>query len=322
MDKTQEIQVEKKIMVSPKLVAEELADFQKMTSWLDFGESKTAYDFFTPYQGQGAAMKYSISDSEGRKTAGDAFLRKLKNNSHFFYQIYSDDQPYPTNVKVDLTTKDSTETWVRLQIFKKDRRFSNLFSALSGTEEEEKWLIEQLGLLEKDLKNRMGKEQNLNALKMDSIFKTTEKSMLVLGTVSALSRDKDTWEKSLQIVENKAKSMVINDLGYKENQLGNPVMLLNAAQVSVSGVSMTYGYPVTDKKKLDNFNFNYLPVPERNVYTMYHTGSLRDINAVSQRLQNAAKADQAGIGKLSIQFLKTDSKKAEYLMKVSLSTMP
>lgn len=313
-------ETEKVIEAPVRQVFDELSAPQAVFQWLDAGKGVWDGDYFHPYSGAGAAASVRLLEKGTPKYEAQIFLRQadtLKNV--LFYQLYTPDMPKSVDIRITMKKLSEVSTGLSVKVKRPDDRLSNIFSFGEPEKNaDEAYISHALEVWKNDLKHRVSVERDLGNIVRDSIFSERTQMFFLLGSVSSFSKKQDTWGSSVEIAYNKAKTFITNDLGLKPNQTGNPVMIVNTPQFSRNGSTYMLGYPLKEKKPVDNYNFVFTPVEEQEVYAVYHEGSIREIPAVAARLLKEIKNNEKVPGKLMVEFLSPPEKDASALMKISV----
>lgn len=168
------------------------------------------------------------------------------------------------------------------------------------------------------LGNKVNKEQQRENLKFDSLMVEEKEGQLLLGVNVNSKNTKDALFKNIVMNHNKTLNFIKMDLGKREDEYGEPVLITKANNFKDKEVSYFYGIPLSKRIGISDNNFTFRTVNASRNYVIYYQGSYTGrIGAIQQLLQQAKK-DTMRTGDLQQTFLEEPSVESNTVMKLSL----
>ena len=291
-------------------------NLQNFTSWNDFFNEKedASYSFFTPYQGLGSAMKFSDQKNSDH---GDLFIRYSNENRSIRYQLFEgdSDNPYLIDVKF-IPSGDKTKLIWNIHTPKRDylQRSLNLVAEdffVENIDKSMKNLFQLLG-------NKVDKDQLLASVKYDSVMVENREGGLLLGVNVSTRNTKEILFKNVMMNHSKVLNFVKSDLAKKDDEFGNPVLLINPANLKDKEISYFYGIPLSKRVSVSDNNFNFQTLNASKTYVIYFQGNYNDRVKNIQELLKMAKKDTLRNGQLIEEFLEEPANIQDVKLKLSL----
>ena len=309
--------VEREISYPVEKVFPQFNNLQNFSRWnAFFTENKDlTFDFFTPYQGQGSSMSYH--DKKNPDVFGDLFIRYENPNKTLRYQLFEGKRsnPYLIDLKFKPENGKTKIIWY-VQTPKQPflKRSLNLISEedITGNiETSMKTLFTILG-------NKVNKEQQRESLKFDTLMIEEKEGQLLLGVNVNSKNVKDALFKNIVMNHNKTLNYIRMDLGKREDEYGEPVLITNADNFKDKEVSYYYGIPLSKRIGVSDNNFSFRTLNASKNYVIYYRGNYAGRISAIQQLLLQAKRDTMRTGDLQQTFLEEPSAENNTVIKLSL----
>lgn len=317
VDESKNFTIEKEINYPVEKVFPQFNNLQNFTSWaaLFAGNNQLAFDFFTPYDGQGSAMHYY--SKKNQNASGDLFIRYQNLNKTLRYQLFEGKKntPYLIDLKF-IPTKGKTKIIWHIQTPKQPllKRSLNLWSEdeiANQIDSSMKNLVANLG-------NKVEKESQRENLKFDSLMVEQQHALLLLGINVTSKNDKNALFKNIIMNHNKILNYVKMDLAKKNDEYGAPMLITNTDSFKDKEVSYFYGISLSKKMGISDNNFSFRTLNASKNYVIYYKGSYDGRKNAIQKLISKAKQDSLRTGDLQQTFLEEPNEDAESVIKFSL----
>lgn len=317
VDESKNFTLEKEINYPVDKVFPQFNNLQNFTRWNSFfaDHKNLSVQYFTPYEGKGSAM--SFRDRKDEAVFGDFFIRYENPGQTLKYQLFEGrkNTPYEIDLKF-IPEKDKTRIiwYVRTPKQSFLKRSLNLISEdfwVSNIDKSMKNLYQILG-------NKVNKETQLESLKFDSLMVEQQESQLLLGINVTTKNVKDALFKNIVINHNKVMNYVKMDLGKKEDEYGEPILINDADNYKDKEVSYFYGIPVSKKEAVTDNNFSFRTLKNGTYYVIFYKGNYEGRIGAIQQLLTKAKQDTMRIGDLQQTFLEEPVADNKTVMKLSL----
>lgn len=309
--------IQKEINYPIDKVFPQFNNLQSFISWSDFipDDKNMTYQFYSPYQGQGSSMSYHNTKDKDAK--GDLFIRYENPMKTLKFQLFEGEHntPYLIDLKF-IPNGDTTKIIWYIHTPKQPflKRSLNLISEDFWNEN----VSSSMKNLQKVLANKIDKEILRENIKFDSLMVEKQESQLVLGINATTKNIKDGLFKNIVINHNKVLNYVKIDMGKKEDEFGEPILVGDADNFKDKEVSYFYGVPVSRKEKITDNNFNFRTINASTNYVIFYKGSYGNrINSI-QQLLSKAKRDTMQVGNLHQTFIEEPSKDENVTLKLSL----
>ena len=309
--------VEKEINYPVDKVFPQFNNLQNFSRWSGFfaRNKNLTFDFFTPYEGQGSSMSYH--DKKNEDVFGDLFIRYENPNKTLRYQLFEgrNRNPYLIDLKFIPANGKTRIIWY-VQTPKQPflKRSLNLISEddiNQNIESGMKTLFNILG-------NKVNKEQQRENLKFDSLMVEEKEGQLLLGVNVNSKNTKDALFKNIVMNHNKTLNFIKMDLGKRDDEYGEPVLITKANNFKDKEVSYFYGIPLSKRIGISDNNFTFRTVNASRNYVIYYQGSYTGRIGAIQQLIQQAKKDTMRTGDLQQTFLEEPSVESNTVMKLSL----
>ncbi|QDP86344.1 polyketide cyclase [Chryseobacterium sp. SNU WT5] len=309
--------IEKEISFPVDKVFPQFNNLQNFISWSAFLENKKemSFQFYSPYKGQGSSMSYQNKKEKDLK--GDLFIRYENSLKTLKFQLFEGKQhtPYLIDLKfIPINGKTKIIWYIHTPRQPFLKRSLNLISEDFWTENVNKSMVS----LEKVLSNKIDKEFQRENIKYDSVFVQKQDSQLLLGINVSTKNSKDALFNNIVINHNKVINYVEIDMGKKEDEYGEPILITEADNFKDKEVSYFYGIPVSKKSGVSDNNFSFRMLNSSTNYVIFYKGSYTNrINSI-QQLLTKAKRDTMRIGDLQQTFIEEPTKDDDVILKLSL----
>lgn len=318
VDESRDFRIEKEIDYPIEKVFSQFNNLQNFTRWNNFftGSPSIDIDYYTPYEGQGSSISYTDPKNE---TDGEMFIRYENPNKTLRYQLFENRNESPTRVDVKfkaVSAEKTKITWIvhtpKLSVLK---RVGNFWTEDRFAENIDKSMVN----LKNSLGNKVDKDNQMAAIKYDSIMVEDEEEKLLLGINVSTSNKKGTLYRNIVMNYNKIYNYTTMDLGKKDDEFGFPVLITDADNYRDKEVSYFLGIPLSKKFGITDNNFSFrTQSPTRN-YVMYYKGDYdARVKAVQQLIQKAKK-DEMRFNDIRQTFLERPVEDQAVNMKLSLS---
>ena len=309
--------IEKEVAYPVDRVFPQFNNLQNFTLWNAFfsEDQDFTFDYFTPYQGQGSSMSYH--DKKDAEQFGDLFIRYENPNRTLRYQLFEGKKSNPYLIDVKFRSQNN-KTWVTWYIHTPKqpllKRSLNLIT--------EDFIAEKIDLSMNNLFNILGnkvqKEQQLENLKMDTLMVEEQEGRLLLGVNVNSKNSKDALFKNIIMNHNKTLNYIKMDLGKRDDEYGEPVLITDADNFKDKEVSYYYGIPLSKRIAVSDNNFSFRTVNASRNYVIYYRGNYSGRIKAIQQLLLKAKRDTMRTGELQQTFLEEPSSETSTLLKLSL----
>ncbi|MDV7696171.1 polyketide cyclase [Chryseobacterium soli] len=318
VDDSKNFQIEKEIDYPVDKVFPQFNNLQNFTRWNNFFKSSQSIniDYYTPYEGQGSAISYVDPKND---TDGEMFIRYENPNKTLKYQLFEDRNENPTLVDVKFKVVSAEKTkiiwYVHTPKLSVLRRVENFWTEDRFAENITKSMVN----LKNVLGNKVEKDNQMAAIKYDSLMVENEESKMLLGINVSTSNKKDALYRNIAMNYNKVYNFVTMDLGKKDDEFGYPILITDADNYKDKEVSYFLGIPLSKKIGVSDNNFNFRSVNASQNYVMYYRGTYEGrVKAILQLIQKAKK-DEMRFGDIRQTFIERPVEGQEINMKLSLS---
>ncbi|ASW73348.1 polyketide cyclase [Chryseobacterium piperi] len=318
VEENKNFQIEKEIDYPVDKVFHQFNNLQNFTRWNNFFTSSPSIDidYYTPYEGNGSAISYIDPKND---TDGEMFIRYENNNQTLRYQLFEDKNENPTlvDVKFKAISPEKTKiTWYvhtpKLPVL---RRVENFWTEDRFADNIDKSMVN----LKNVLGNKVEKDNQLAAIKYDSLMVEKDEEIVLLGINVSASNKKDALYKNIVMNYNKVYNYVSMDLGKRDDEFGFPVLITDADNYKDKEVSYFMGIPLSKKIGITDNNFSFRSVSPTQNYVMYYKGSYAGRVRAIQQLIQKAKKDQMRFGDIRQVFIERPMEDQDVNMKLSLS---
>lgn len=298
-------------------VYSQFSNLQNFSQWNTFFTQNSDFHFryFSPYEGQGSSMSYKSASDED--VFGEIYVRYALPNNALRYHVYSGGSSKPVEVDVKFKPlKNSTEVFWNIKVpaqpwwHSADTDFApdNLESTINAG----------MRNLAANLANKVQKEQQRQNLKFDSLIVEESEGRLLLGVNVTTRNTKDLLFKNIVLNHNKTLNYITTDLGKKNDEYGEPVLITYADSFRDKEVSYYYGIPVSKRVGLTDNSFSFRTLNASRNYVIYYRGSYAGrVKAIQQILQQA-KRDTLRTGDLQQTFIEEPAVESNVLLKLAV----
>ena len=317
VDENKSFTIEKEINYPIDKVYPQFSNLQNFTRWnAFFSENKNmTVQYYTPYEGKGSAMSYR--DKKDNDIFGDLFIRYENPEKTLKLQLFEGQKnmPYAIDLKFVPQSDKTKVIWfihTPKQTFLK--RSLNLISEdfwVNNIDQSMKNLYQILG-------NKVDKEMQRESIRFDSLMVEKEDSQLLLGINVTTKNVKDALFKNIVVNHNKVSNYIKMDLGKREDEYGEPVLITDADNFKDKEVSYFYGIPVSKKEGITDNNFSFRTINSSTYYVIFYDGNYAGRVKAIQQLLTKAKKDTMRIGDLQQTFLEEPTADTKTVMKLSL----
>lgn len=318
VDENKDFTIERDVNYPLEKIYSQFDNLQNFTRWNNFySNSKTIkIDYYSPYEGEGSAISYKdpLQDSEG-----EMFIRFASKNKGLRYQLFENNNENPTVIDVKFKKVSETQThikWVvhtpKLPVW---TRVKNFWSEDKFTENINKSMVN----LKNVLGNKVEKDNQLAAIKYDSIMIEKDESQMLLGINVSASNKKDALYRNLVMNYNKVYNFVTIDLGKKEDEFGFPIMISDPDNFKDKELSYFVGIPLSKKEVVTDNNFSFRTVNAAEKYIIYYRGNFDGVTRAVKQLMEKAKKDEMRYGDVLHTFIEPPVENQEVNIKISLS---
>jgi hypothetical protein len=318
VDESKDFEIEKEVDYPLEKVFLQFNNLQNFTRWNNFFKNSQSIDidYYTPYEGQGSSISYTDPKKD---TDGEMFIRYEKANRALRYQLFEDKNENPTVVEVKfkaISAEKTKITWVvhtpKLSVL---RRVKNFWTEDKFAENIDKSMTN----LKNVLGNKVEKDNQMAAIKYDSLMVEKEEEKLLLGINVSTSNKKDALYKNIVMNYNKMYNYTTMDLGKKDDEFGFPVLITNADNYKDKEVSYFLGIPLSKKFGVTDNNFSFRSQSPTQNYIMYYKGGYEGRVKAIQQLIQKAKNDEMRFGDIRQTFIERPMDDQDVNMKLSLS---
>ena len=317
VDENKNFTIEKEINYPIDKVYPQFNNLQNFTTWnAFFAENKNlSLQYYSPYEGKGSAMTFH--DKKDDDIFGDVFIRYENPEKTLKYKLFEGKKstPYAIDLKFIAENNKTKIIWyihTPKQPFLK--RSLNLISEdfwVDNIDKSMKNLYQLLG-------NKVDKEIERESLKFDTLIVEQQHNQLLLGINVTTKNVKDALFKNIVVNHNKVLNYVKMDLGKKEDEHGQPILITDADNFKDKEVSYFYGIPISKKEGITDNNFSFRTLNSSRYYVIFYKGNYAGRVKAIQQLLTKAKRDTMRIGDLQQTFLEEPSSDNNTVMKLSL----
>ncbi len=317
LDENKNFVIEKEINYPIERVFPQFNNFQHFTEWNHYfsHDKNYNYRYFLPYEGQGSSMYFE--NVKQKSEFGEVFMRYVNPFSTIKYQLYERNEKAPYNIDVKFIPKgDKTKViW-----YVKTPKQPFLLRSLNLISED--YIADNIAKSMLNLATLMGgkvdKETKLASIKYDSIMVENQEGRLLLGINVSSSNKKGALFKNIIINHNKVINFVSKDLGKKEDEFGEPILLTEVGSYKNKEVSYFYGVPLSKRVGVTDNNFSFRTINPSQSYVIYFKGNYdARVKAITALLQKAKK-DSMRNGTLEEVFVNPPSEDELPILKLSL----
>lgn len=317
VDENKNFTIEKEINYPVDKVYPQFSNLQNFTRWnAFFSENKNlSLQYFTPYEGKGSAMSYQ--DKKDEDVFGDIFIRYANPEKTLKIQLFEGKKNTPYSIDLKFIPQNSKTKIVWYIHTPKQpflKRSLNLISEdfwVNNIDKSMKTLYQILG-------NKVDKEMQRESLKFDTIMVEQQDSQLLLGVNVSTKNFQDALFKNIVINHNKVLNYIKMDLGKRDDEYGEPVLITDADNFKDKEVSYFYGIPLSKKEGISDNNFSFRTINDSKNYVIFYKGNYAGRVRAIQQLLTKAKRDTMRIGDLQQTFLEEPNSENNSIMKLSL----
>lgn len=318
VDESKNFQIEKEIDYPVDKVFSQFNNLQNFTRWNNFFKSSQSIDidYYTPYEGQGSAISYEDPKNGNQ---GEMFIRYENPNRTLRYQLFENRNENPTlvDVKFKAVSAERTKiTWYvhtpKLSVLS---RVKNFWTEDRFAENIDKSMVN----LKNVLGNKVEKDNQLAAIKYDSLMVENEEEKLLLGINVSTSNKKDALYRNIVMNYNKVYNYVTMDLGKKDDEFGYPMLITDADNYKDKEVSYFLGIPLSKKMGITDNNFSFRTVNPSQNYVLYYKGTYAGRVKAIQQLIQKAKNDEMRYGDVQQTFIERPVDGQDVNVKLSLT---
>ena len=317
VDESKTFTVEKEVNYPVEKVFPQFNNLQNFSRWnAYFSDSKKmALQFYEPYEGPGASMSFTNAQTD---RSGEMFVRYVNPNHTLKYQLFETKKGNPYNIGIKFSPSGTTHTKITWYVQTPRQplllRSANFFSEGDFLSNLDASMNHLSGLLS----NKMDKDEQLAAIKFDSLMVENTAGQLLLGINVSASNQKQALFKNIILNHNKVYNFVTVDLGKQDDEFGLPMLLTDASNYKDKEVSYFYGLPLPRRVGISDNNFLFRSVNPSKSFVIYYKGKYEGrVKAVQQLLQKAKK-DTLRNGELQQTFLEAPSDGKDVAIKLAL----
>ena len=317
VDENKNFTIEKEINYPVDKVYPQFSNLQNFTRWnAFFSENKNlSLQYYTPYEGKGSAMSYQ--DKKDEDVFGDIFIRYANPEKTLKIQLFEGKKNTPYSIDLKFIPQNSKTKIVWYIHTPKQpflKRSLNLISEdfwVNNIDKSMKTLYQILG-------NKVDKEMQRESLKFDTLMVEQQDSQLLLGVNVSTKNFQDALFKNIVINHNKVLNYIKMDLGKRDDEYGEPVLITDADNFKDKEVSYFYGIPLSKKEGISDNNFSFRTINDSKNYVIFYKGNYAGRVRAIQQLLAKAKRDTMRIGDLQQTFLEEPTTENNSIMKISL----
>ena len=308
---------EKEVSFPLEKVYSQFSNFQNFTTWNSyFSTSKTMQvDYFTPYEGEGAAMRYT---DKKRGISGEMFIRYAKENKILKYHLFEGNNEKPITVKVMFKPKGADKTEVKwevetpkLSVWERAENFWSDDSFITT-------MGKSITVLSDVLGNKVDKDLQIANMKYDSIMVEQREGDLLLGVSASTKNDKGRLLKSVEMNQNKVINFMKMDLSKRDDEYGLATLVMDADGYKDKEVSYYIGASLSKREAVSDNNFTFRTLNPSKMYYMYYKGDFNNRVKSIQQLLQKAKRDTMRNNDVEIQFIEPLEEGKDCVLKISL----
>lgn len=310
--------IEKEINYPIEKVFPQFNNFQDYTRWNVQFLSKDKYQFvyFFPYEGEGSSISYT--NTKDVEDSGQIFIRRVNPNKIIEYDVHKkrDKTPYKVVVRFIPKGQKTRVIWsVETPKIPVMMRLTEQFSEKEINNEIE----HSVGNLSALLSGKVEKEVLFNQIKYDSIIIEEQEERLLLGINVSTNNKKGNLFKNINRNHNKLVGYVVKDLGKREDEFGQPVLLMDVNSLKSNDVSYFYGVPLSKKENISDNNFIFRKQEKTKIYSIYYRGKYENrVTAIGKLLGQIKKDSLQRHSMLEELFIEYPSEDKEVVLKISL----
>ncbi len=317
VDESKNFTIEKEINYPVDKVFPQFSNLQNFSRWNTFfnEEGNLAFQYFTPYQGQGSSMTFR--DKENDDVFGDFFIRYENPEKTLRFQLFEgrNSTPYLIDLKFIPENQKTKIIWYihtpKQPLLKRSLNLITEDYIVDNIDKSMKNLFVVLG-------NKVDKEKQRESIKYDSLIVEEQETQLLLGINVSSKNVKDALFKNIVMNHNKVQNYVSMDLAKKDDEYGEPVLITDADNYKDKEVSYFYGIPLSKKTGVSDNNFSFRTLNASRNYVMYYRGNYDGRIKAIQQLLLKAKKDTMRNGDLQQIFLEEPSPQNDIIIKLSL----
>ncbi len=317
VDESKSFTIEKEINYPVDKVFPQFSNLQNFTRWNTFfyEEDNLAFEYFAPYQGQGSSM--SFRNKKSNEVSGEVFVRYENPERTLRFQLFErgESNPYLIDLKFISENEKTKIIWYihtpKQPLLKRSLNLITEDYIADNIDKSMKNLFVILG-------NKVDKEKQREKIKFDSLMVEEQESQLLLGINVSSKNIKDALFKNIVMNHNKVLNYVKMDLGKKEDEYGEPILITDADNYKDKEVSYYYGIPLSKKIGVSDNSFSFRTLNASKNYVIYYRGDYAGRIKVIQQLLLKAKKDTLRSGDIQQTFLEEPSAENNTVMKLSL----
>lgn len=143
------------------------------------------------------------------------------------------------------------------------------------------------------LGNKVDREAKLNTIKYDTIVEENHEEAILLGlNVSASNRKKGDFFNSVVMNYNKLYSFMTKDLGKKNDEFGEPQLVMRSNNVNDKEISYFYGATISKKFDVTDNNFSFRDIKASKTLVTYYKGNYEGRKKAIANLVAEAKKEK------------------------------
>ncbi|WP_407481225.1 polyketide cyclase [Elizabethkingia meningoseptica] len=319
VEETKSFSVKKELNFPLEKVFPQFNNLYNFSQWNEFiqDNNNLGFSYYTPYDGVGSSMHF-VNKKDSAEN-GDVFIRYVIPNRGIKYQMFRNNEtnPYLIDVSFRRTGTEKTEvTWyVRTPARPFLKRSLNLIyeeNFVSGIDKSVQSLTSHLG-------NKVDREAKLSSIKYDTIITENHEGGILLGlNVSASNRKKGDFYNSVVMNYNKLYSFMTKDLGKKNDEFGEPQLVMRTNNVNDKEISYFYGAMVSKKFGVTDNNFSFKTIGASKTLVAYYKGDYDGRKRVIANLIAEAKKMEMSAGELTETFVEPPIENQDVILKIAL----
>ena len=284
VDENKNFTIEKEINYPVDKVYPQFSNLQNFTRWnAFFSENKNlSLQYYTPYEGKGSAMSYQ--DKKDEDVFGDIFIRYANPEKTLKIQLFEGKKNTPYSIDLKFIPQHSKTKIV--------------------------WYIHT--------PKQPFLKRSLNLISEDFWVNNIDKSMKTLYQILGNKVDKEMQRESLKFDTLMVLNYIKMDLGKRDDEYGEPVLITDADNFKDKEVSYFYGIPLSKKEGISDNNFSFRTINDSKNYVIFYKGNYAGRVRAIQQLLTKAKRDTMRIGDLQQTFLEEPNSENNSIMKLSL----
>lgn len=317
VEESKNFTIEKEINYPVEKVFPQFNNLQNFSRWNAFfaDNDQLRFDYFTPYEGKGSSMTFK--DKKNEDIFGDLFIRYQNLNKTLRFQLFEGKKSNPYLIDVKFTPNQSKTkiTWY-IQTPKQPflKRSLNLLSEDDIADQ----IDQSMKNLFTILGNKVDREKLRESIKFDSLMVEQNEGQLLLGVNVNSKNEKNVLFKNIIMNHNKVVNYVKMDLGKKNDEYGEPILITDADNFKDKEISYFYGIPLSKRVGVSDNNFSFRTLNASQNYVMYYRGSYEGRIKSIQQLLLKAKNEEMRTGDLQQTFLEEPAENNNTIIKLSL----